>query len=98
MYAEKWGRWCFKHGDLHAGKELYLEIWHGISLLFTSSRASHESNIRWTKGEKNHLEKPTKNSPVNAFSEDRRRENRQMHFVDPSFSSPTLSSHNGLDR
>jgi len=46
---------------------------------------------------KNHLEKLNKNSSVNAISEERRRENRQMHFVDPSFSSPTLSSHSSLD-
>lgn len=48
------------------------------------------------KGEKNTL-KNQKNSLLNAISEEGRRENSQMHFVDPSFSSPTLSSHNSLD-
>lgn len=65
-----------------------------VFLLLMSALVSYESDIPWTGGE--HLKKFNKNSSVNPVSEERR-ENRQMHFVDPSFSSPTLSSHNSLD-
>lgn len=61
-----------KLSDLGAGKELYLEIRPSISLVFTSSGASHESNILWRKEEKNHFEKSNKNSSVNAISEERK--------------------------
>lgn len=67
-----------------------------VFLLLMSALVSYESDIPLTWGGK-HLEKSSKNSSVNPVSEEKRSENRQMHFVDPSFSSPTLSSHNSLD-
>lgn len=77
--------------------KLYSEMLPIISLLFSSAIASHEREFKNKTKQKTPWKTLVKIALWISISEERRRENRQMHFVDPSFSSPTLSSHNGLD-